>query len=49
MRLRFAMLCTALGAFALLAVPGLAGAAPSHNHGLTINATPNPIQAGDRC
>ncbi len=47
MRLRFAMLCAALSALALVAGPGLAGAAPRHNHGLTINATPNPIQAGE--
>jgi hypothetical protein len=46
MRLRFATLGCTLGAAVLLAVPGIAGAAPTHNHGLTINATPNPIQAG---
>jgi len=47
MRLRFAMLCAALSALALVAVPGLAGVSPRHNRGLTINATPNPINAGD--
>ena len=46
MRLRFATLGCTLGAAVLLAIPGLAGAAPRHNHGLTINATPNPIEAG---
>ncbi|HSO99414.1 MAG TPA: hypothetical protein VLP43_10720 [Solirubrobacteraceae bacterium] len=46
MRLRFATLGCALGAAVLLAVPGVAGAAPTHNHGMTINATPNPIPAG---
>ena len=27
--------------------PDIASAAPQHNHGLTINATPNPIIAGE--
>jgi hypothetical protein len=30
-----------------LAVPGIGSAAPHDNRGLTINATPNPITAGD--
>jgi hypothetical protein len=30
-----------------MSLPGIAGAAPRHNHGLTINATPNPIIAGE--
>ncbi len=47
MRLRFATLCAAVSALALVAMPGVAGAAPRHNHGLTIRATPNPIQAGE--
>src|SRR5947209_18384533 len=45
MRLRFATLGTISAADAL-AIPGISGAAPSHNHGLTIDATPNPIEAG---
>jgi hypothetical protein len=47
MRLRFAVLLSALSALVLMAVPGMSSAAPSHNHGLTINATPNPISAGE--
>lgn len=47
MRLRFAMLGAVASALALAAAPGLAGAAPHHNRGLTIKAQPNPIDAGD--
>jgi hypothetical protein len=47
MRHRFATLCAAVSALALLAVPALASAAPVHNHGLTIATTENPIQSGD--
>jgi hypothetical protein len=47
MRLRIAVLATALSALMLVALPGISNAAPKHNHGLTINATPNPIIAGD--
>jgi len=47
MRPRFARLCLVLSALALVALPGLAGAAPAQNHKLTINATPNPIFAGE--
>ncbi len=47
MRPRFAVLASALTALVVMAVPGLADAAPRHNHGLTINATPNPIIAGE--
>ena len=47
MRLRFAVLASVLTAFVAVAAPGLANAAPRHNHGLTINATPNPIITGD--
>ncbi len=47
MRPRFVMLCSALSAVALPAAPGLAAAAPHHNRGLTINATPNPILSGE--
>jgi hypothetical protein len=46
MRLRFAVLASVLTALVVAGVPGVAGAAPRHNHGLTINATPNPIVAG---
>lgn len=47
MRPRFVVLACALAASAVMALPGLASAAPRHNHGLTINATPNPILAGE--
>ncbi len=47
MRPRFPVLGYVLAASAVLALPGLAGAAPAHNHGLSINATPNPIIAGE--
>jgi len=47
MRPRFAVLAAVLYALVVVVVPGVAGAAPQHNHGLTINATPNPIDAGD--
>jgi hypothetical protein len=47
MRPRFAVLASVLCALVVVAVPGVASAAPHHNHGLTINATPNPIDAGE--
>jgi hypothetical protein len=47
MRLRIAVLASALSALVLVALPGISNAAPHHNHGLTISATPNPIVAGD--
>jgi hypothetical protein len=51
MRLRFAALASLASALILAAQPAGAVAArhhgPRHNHGLTINATPNPIIAGD--
>jgi hypothetical protein len=47
MRLRFAVLASVLTAFVAVAAPGVANAAPRHNHGLTINATPDPIVSGD--
>jgi hypothetical protein len=47
MRPRFAVLGCALAASAVMSLPGIAGAAPRHNHGLTISATPNPIIAGE--
>jgi hypothetical protein len=47
MRRRFALLASVLTVVVVVAVPGAASAAPRHNHGLTINATPNPIITGD--
>lgn len=47
MRLRFAVLASALSALTFAAAPGIASAAPHHNHGLTIAVTPNPIIAGE--
>jgi hypothetical protein len=46
MRLRLTMLACALTAFGCVLAPGSAGAAPSHNHHLTIAVVPNPILAG---
>jgi hypothetical protein len=51
MRLRFAMLALLASAVVVVGSPAVASAArhhgPRHNHGLTINATPNPIIAGE--
>jgi hypothetical protein len=47
MRLRLAVLATLVTTLAAGAVTSVAGAAPRHNRGLTINAVPNPINAGD--
>jgi hypothetical protein len=47
MRPRFAVLGAVMCALLVAALPGVASAAPKHNRGLTINATPNPIQAGE--
>jgi hypothetical protein len=47
MRLRFTMLAIASAACAFAANPGIAGAAPQHNRGLTIHVTPNQIMAGE--
>jgi hypothetical protein len=47
MRLRFTLLACMLCAFACTAVPGIAGAAPVHNRGLTIHAVPHHIIAGE--
>src|ERR1700758_413479 len=47
MRLRFATLGAALATLVVAVSPAVASAAPRHNHGLTINATPNPILAGE--
>jgi hypothetical protein len=46
-RLCIAVLATALSALTFVALPGISTAAPTHNHGLTIDASPNPIVAGD--
>jgi hypothetical protein len=46
MRTRFLVLLTLLCALIALGLPETAGAAPAHNKGLTIAATPNPILAG---
>jgi hypothetical protein len=51
MRLRFAVLALLSSAVVVVGSPAIANAArhhgPRHNHGLTINATPNPIIAGE--
>ena len=47
MRLRLAVLATLVTTFAAGAVTSVASAAPRHNRGLTINAIPNPIDAGE--
>ena len=47
MRLRLAVLATLVTTLAAGAVTSIASAAPAHNRGLTINAVPNPIDAGD--
>ncbi|HUA06381.1 MAG TPA: hypothetical protein VMB27_20915 [Solirubrobacteraceae bacterium] len=47
MRLRLAVLATLVTTLAVVAVSSVASAAPGHNRGLTINAIPNPIDAGE--
>jgi hypothetical protein len=47
MRLRFAVLGAAVVALLAAVLPTTSVAAPRHNHGLTINAAPNPIIAGE--
>jgi hypothetical protein len=47
MRPRLAVLASLLATLVVVAVPAIATAAPRHNRGLTINATPNPIIAGE--
>ena len=47
MRLRLAVLATLVTTLAAVAVTSVASAAPGHNRGLTINAIPNPIDAGE--
>jgi hypothetical protein len=41
------VLASLVAVLGIASVPALAEAAPHHNHGLTIAATPNPIIAGD--
>ncbi len=47
MRLRLAVLATLVTTLAAVAFTSVASAAPGHNRGLTINAIPNPIDAGE--
>jgi hypothetical protein len=47
MRPRFAVLASVLTTLVAVSVPGVASAHPRHNRGLTIAATPNPINSGD--
>jgi hypothetical protein len=47
MRLRLAVLATLVTTLVAVAVTSVASAAPGHNRGLTINAIPNPIDAGE--
>jgi hypothetical protein len=47
MRARFAVLATVVTTLVAALVPSVVNAAPSHNRGLTINAIPNPIDAGE--
>ncbi|MBV8997954.1 MAG: hypothetical protein JO304_02775 [Solirubrobacterales bacterium] len=47
MRPRFAVLATVVTTLVVVVSPSVVSAAPSHNRGLTINAIPNPIDAGE--
>ena len=48
MRPRFTVLALLVSALAFVSVPAVAMAhGPRHNHGLTINATPDPTIAGE--
>lgn len=47
MRPRLAVLAMVVTTLAAIAVPSVVTAAPRHNRGLTINAIPNPIDAGE--
>ncbi len=47
MRPRLAVLAMVVTTLLAVAVPSAVMAAPSHNRGLTINAIPNPIDAGE--
>ena len=46
MRSRLVVLAAAAVASVAALAPSVAGASPAHNNGMTINATPNPIIAG---
>lgn len=48
MRLRLAVPASLLAMLVAAALPAVGSAAPKHNHGLTISATPNPIVTGDQ-
>ncbi|MBV9417193.1 MAG: hypothetical protein JO363_19565, partial [Solirubrobacterales bacterium] len=47
MRPRFAVLATVVTTLVAVVSPSVVSAAPNHNRGLTINAIPNPIDAGE--
>ena len=47
MRPRSHVLASIVAVLGVAAIPATAVAAPHHNHGLTISATPDPIVAGD--
>jgi hypothetical protein len=47
MRPRFTVLALLVSALAFVSVPAISQAAPRHDHGLTIAATPNPATAGE--
>ncbi len=47
MRLRLTVLALLLSALTLGALPAVGSAAPRHNHGLTVNAIPHSILAGE--
>jgi hypothetical protein len=47
MRLRFAVLASVLTALSAVALPSVVSAAPKHNDGLTINAAPRQVIAGE--
>lgn len=47
MRPRLAVLAMVVTTLVAVAVPSMVTAAPRHNRGLTINAIPNPIDAGE--
>lgn len=47
MRLRSAVLASLFTALLVVTLPGVANAAPRHNHGLTINVTPTHIISGE--
>jgi hypothetical protein len=48
MRPRFVVPASLVAALGLAALPAVGHAAPKHNNGLTINATPDPIVTGDQ-